>query len=693
MTNEQEEAASFSFSQEKLLVDDAKLVSWCPTTDLVLLVSPTNTLTLYRSGITITRVWSVQHQVESNVNVVTWKPNGKEFVLGCENGVVYKVDITYHTPVITPCWTPANTDNAAILSLVWNNYEYKKKQMNIDGFDINAFDLEAALPTLSEEPPEEPLSRMAIARPKKIQLPVKPLKQSEMQSLLFAGDGKGQIQIILNGIYPIGSVALLDPSPKIQLEALEISTAQHVTSLQIITKPKSNSFEFVSYTLDTQILEDRKEEIHSISEVQTQLNYLLQYTKATLDVVKRHHDAYSGFTKAIARQAANYITNHNEDTSAMPEVEFFATLATGNVTESLQEFFSEYLTSQRIKQWESNAKHGYHNSLVIICEHILPACERIQLQLCKLLGYSLWTQRYGDFLKSEAVEDCIDKTRKLVSVAFEYSKALGSLTKSFEAFSKWITIVSQKIFDPDSVEFEHQSILCEDPELVADFLEKNFVQDALDIYFSQEAKNLPLLLADLSDTCTEMLKRPSEIVSTKIQVVSTSKVRLNGVSIQAQPRNKLISFTAMENGHQAIYYAALQTKPEAQLIILKRNFDDSLLKYVAYSLDGEITDFEFFDGKEIGVLAQMDEQTTVLQAISLTEADFQTIVNSKLSSSELTHVRTQQLDRMIQVKLGCNGAPRRRVLSVVASNGLLKVYFMDKSEEEDDSSEEEEEGM
>lgn len=36
------------------------------------------------------------------------------------------------------------------------------------------------------------------------------------------------------------------------------------------------------------------------------------------------------------------------------------------------------------------------------------------------------------------------------------------------------------------MEFEHQSILCEDPELVADFLEKNFVQDALDIYFSQE---------------------------------------------------------------------------------------------------------------------------------------------------------------------------------------------------------------
>lgn len=79
MTAEEEEEAvnAFTFSEEKLLVDDVKLVSWCPTTDLVLLVSPTNTLSLYRSGITITRVWSMQDQVESNVNVVTWKPNGK----------------------------------------------------------------------------------------------------------------------------------------------------------------------------------------------------------------------------------------------------------------------------------------------------------------------------------------------------------------------------------------------------------------------------------------------------------------------------------------------------------------------------------------------------------------------------------------------------------------------------------------
>ncbi|CEP14083.1 hypothetical protein [Parasitella parasitica] len=344
MTEEEEEAGtSFSFSEQKLLVDDVKFISWCPTTDLVLLVSPTNMLSLYRSGITITRVWSIQHELNYDMTAVTWKPDGKEFALGCDNGAVYRVDIAYYKPVITPCWIPLSDSCRAVMSLVWINYEFKKKQIDIDGFDINAFDLEAALPTLSQEPPEEPKSRMPMFKPKKIKLPVQPQKQSEMQSLLFAADSKGNIQFILNGIYPIASVALLEDFSSKHVDAIEIIPADNVAALHIMTKAHSNAPDFMSYTLDTQILDDRKEEIYSISQVQTQLNYLLQYTQSTLDVVKRHHDAFAEFTMAIARQAANYITNHNgeEDTSAMPEVELFATLATGNVTESLQEFFTD----------------------------------------------------------------------------------------------------------------------------------------------------------------------------------------------------------------------------------------------------------------------------------------------------------------------------------------------------------------
>lgn len=45
---------------------------------------------------------------------------------------------------------------------------------------------------------------------------------------------------------------------------------------------------------------------------------------------------------------------------------------------------------------------------------------------------------------------------------------------------------------------------------------------------------------------------------------------------------------------------------------------------------------------------------------------------------------------MKDVKFGCNGLPRRRILCVGASNGLIKVYSMEEEEEEDEDDDEEE---
>jgi hypothetical protein len=53
-------------------------------------------------------------------------------VIGCENGAVFKVDITYHAPRMSPCWSPQPSNRSnSITSLVWINYEFKKKHMDI----------------------------------------------------------------------------------------------------------------------------------------------------------------------------------------------------------------------------------------------------------------------------------------------------------------------------------------------------------------------------------------------------------------------------------------------------------------------------------------------------------------------------------------------------------------------------------
>lgn len=104
--------------------------------------------------------------------------------------------------------------------------------------------------------------------------------------------------------------------------------------------------------------------------------------------------------------------------------------------------------------------HGYQNSLKIVCEHIIPACERIELALSDLLGFSLWlvtltlckqkaksknlkflhrTQRYGDFLETTAVEKTIHCIRQFVSQIHLFTKDLNHVSTTFRAFIKWIT--------------------------------------------------------------------------------------------------------------------------------------------------------------------------------------------------------------------------------------------------------------
>jgi hypothetical protein len=63
---------------EKLLVDDVKIISWCPTADLVLLVSPYNTISLFRNGIVVNKIWTLKNKADSEIKIVTWKPNGKQ---------------------------------------------------------------------------------------------------------------------------------------------------------------------------------------------------------------------------------------------------------------------------------------------------------------------------------------------------------------------------------------------------------------------------------------------------------------------------------------------------------------------------------------------------------------------------------------------------------------------------------------
>jgi hypothetical protein len=114
----------------------------------------------------------------------------------------------------------------------------------------------------------------------------------------------------LNGIYPIGSININEENQKNTI--LDISIQHNLSSLQLLTKNslESNDY-FVLQVVDTQLLEDQKEQAFGISEIQTRLSYLLEYARINMDVLKRHHNSYTDLTRAVVRKASNSILSHN----------------------------------------------------------------------------------------------------------------------------------------------------------------------------------------------------------------------------------------------------------------------------------------------------------------------------------------------------------------------------------------------
>ncbi|KAG1147680.1 hypothetical protein G6F37_003072 [Rhizopus arrhizus] len=616
----------FAHFTKEILVDPAKLISWCPTADLVLIVSPDDNISLYRFTIKqLTLLWT--SAFDSTITAVTWKPNGKELVIGCENGIVYKVDTRYENLKISPCWSSNAAEKSAIRCFAWTTYDTKKTQENIKGFDPKAFELESSLPLLSDDPPVEPLSRIPIPRRQIKVLPEKPSESTEIQTLLLIGTNEGHVYVILNGIYQIGVIKINQALQK-GTSILNITTEINMKSLFILTQ----SDEYDSVMIDTHILEIKKEEIFNISKIQTQLNYLFKYATYTLDVLKRHYDSFTRQTKTIITNTIDVIMNQSgEIQNPMPEVEFVAILATGNFSPISRELMTDYLTPQIVKQWESTNHNGYQNSLVTICEYVLPVLDRILLQLSHLLGYGLWKERYSEFLDPDSIEECISRVQKLIFQVRELACQLRRLIKLFKAFIKWIHLVSLKTSDPESVELQNLSNLCEEPEFVFEYLEEWFIQDNLAKYFvdSKDSKNsLNIQLFNIIEYCSNMLQKPSQNISKKMKVTSTNNFQLENV-----PKHTITSFISTnEKSTQAIYYALLQQD----------------------------------------------------QKVLLDQIEFKDMITKALDSQDVQFKRSITLNNMIDVKLGCNGIPKRRIFAIVASNCLLNIYSMDRQEFDDD---------
>lgn len=144
---------------------------------------------------------------------------------------------------------------------------------------------------------------------------------------------------------------------------LNINAEMNMDSLQVLTQSKETR-EYGLFVVNTHILQEKKQEIFTLSKIQTQLNYLFSYTNYNMDVLKKHYDVYSRQNKRVIDNAMDVTiknsgkrvkkrnnNNNNCDyvgqtDNPMPEVELVMLLATGGFSLVTKTLLLEYLTPQ-----------------------------------------------------------------------------------------------------------------------------------------------------------------------------------------------------------------------------------------------------------------------------------------------------------------------------------------------------------
>ncbi|KAI9497478.1 anaphase-promoting complex, cyclosome, subunit 4-domain-containing protein [Zychaea mexicana] len=631
---------SFPMFHSKNLKKQAKQITWCPTQDLAAIVFADNTIALCRDG--WFPIWEMNASDGADITALAWNPNGEEFAIGFSNGTVRRVNATcaqpkwivYTLPPIpsssssstttlstsTKSSSSSRSGNLKITSLAWTHFP-RKEDKPVDtmyGFDPKAMEFTNGIPALKMEPPDEPAPLAPFMKQKKPPLPDQPSKESEdKHTLLLVGDNHGRVHLSLNGTYHIGTMSVRADGKAKNKEHTVVSTCTGPTlsTIQVLVQKSPEKRDMLS--MDSSILLSKRNELCNIAEEQKHVDFLLRYINQCVNLLNKHHTTIRRLAEQSSGEISRLLLERNSETDPMPQIELLGLIATGNTSEPVHAYFTQYLTDQQVKRWESRSHQSYGNLQRLVNEYLEPACSRLLHRLNRLRGYSLWTERYSELLDTSVIDACIDTAQLLLKRLIFYRISVDKVCLEFREFIKWTLHMIEKLADQNGGEYQnHPDAVAYDPWLVVNFIKKSFATDGLTEYFTvypgiersdERWKHTGFLqlVNTLTEMCNTMLDRPSSIISNQTSILQKNTVQFKDQPIQRKSARSFASWVAEEEAIQ-FYAFARENDRGTILTVVKKSLKEPYdVSYASGRLENVlIHDIEFLDSQELGLVIE-----------------------------------------------------------------------------------------
>ncbi|PLB37356.1 putative anaphase-promoting complex component Cut20/Apc4 [Aspergillus candidus] len=449
-------------------------LTYCPTMDLIALVTDDDELCVFRlngqrvfGGSFKGDPYLGEDEADGEIRGLAWKNNGYLLAVACADNTVriisaYSGKTVHHYDVYR---SPDENVPAQVSCLGWGvNFTdshvarahlreavgqvsvedllspdvHPSKAAALLGADLPRelalLDVESSLPKLSTLPATGGDDDVFSSRPSIDAIFHSSTKHtSDAVDVLLVAFEDGTVHLRIFDCFEIGSIQIASPVGSAPSKILR-HASHPLSSTHALLAETSDSLHLV--TLDLRFITRSGRYLSLLAHKTTQLQNLLRY----INQVQRQ----IGLEWKNAQELpARYMRSVNEDLQEKCHCDFvtaaYHLVVTGDCFDPLREFLVDIVGERGHKRWEKAVSSGYENVRRLTHECLLPALERCEVLLSRLIGLSKFT-KLSEVLGLEtsdlnAIVETMDCLHLLAHhILIHTNEELGQ----FYSFSRWL---------------------------------------------------------------------------------------------------------------------------------------------------------------------------------------------------------------------------------------------------------------
>ncbi|CAI7669413.1 unnamed protein product [Penicillium viridicatum] len=463
----------------------AQAVAYCPTMDLIALATEDEELRVFRlngqrvfGGSFGGDPYLGEDEADGEIRGMAWKGNGRLLAVACGDGSLriissYTGKTVHHYQTYQQKEEPSNpTESPApkATCVGWGaNFTDSKAaqrhlhesagQVSVDDLlapgvypskatttlqadlprELALLDIESSLPKLSTLPATGGEDDVFSSRASLDAIFHSSKDSNDSVDVLSVGFDDGTVHLRIFDCFEIGSFAVgsspgISDSCRILRHASHPLSSTHALLASPVKGDTRGPLELV--TMDLRFITKSGRYLSLLASKTTQLQNLLRY----IGQVQRQIELE---WKNAQELPARFLRSVNEDLQEKCQCDFITAIyhlvVTGHCFEPMKEFLTDIVGERGHKRWDKAVSGGYENIRRLTHECLLPALERSQVLLSRLVGLSKF-HKLSDVLgldttKLNAIVETLDCLHLLAHrVLTHANEELGQ----FAAFSRWL---------------------------------------------------------------------------------------------------------------------------------------------------------------------------------------------------------------------------------------------------------------